>query len=71
MQTCLDTDTLTSINGIKRRLQLTCCIQMDSFFWLDTITWDSPLYISRGDRLYFKKNIAFFCMKIFLHLQTV
>ena len=51
MQTCLDTDTLTSINGIKRRLQLTCCIQMDSFFWLDTITWDSPLYISRGDRL--------------------
>ena len=27
--------------------------------------WDSPLYISRGVRLYFSKHIVFFCLKIF------
>ena len=32
---------------------LTFCILMDSSFWFDTISWDSPLYISKGARLYF------------------
>ena len=32
-------------------LNLTLCILMDSSFWFDTITWDSPLYLSRGVRL--------------------
>ena len=25
---------------------------MDTSFWFDTIIWDSPLYISRGVRLF-------------------
>ena len=32
---------------------LTFCILMDSSFWFDTISWDSPLHISKGVRLYF------------------
>ena len=29
-------------------MKLALCILMNSSFWLDTITWDSPLYISTG-----------------------
>ena len=37
---------------------------MDSSFWFDIINWDTPLYI--GVSVYnFKKNIVFFCLKIF------
>ena len=36
---------------------LTICIPMHSSFWFDTITWDSPFYIYRGDRLYIKKRL--------------
>ena len=39
---------------------------MDSSLWFDTITWDSPLYISRDVRLYFSTNIILFCLKIVL-----
>ena len=36
----------------KKQIQLAC---------------DSPLYISRGVRLYVSKNIVFFCLKIFFN----
>ena len=39
---------------------------MGHSFWLIQYAWDSPLYISRGVRLQFAKNIVFFCLKIFI-----
>ena len=42
---------------------LTLCILMDSSIWFDT--WDNPLYIFRGVKLYFFKEYSIFCLKVF------
>ena len=49
--------------------------QIDSSFWFDTINLEVPrdglLYISRGIRLWFFKNIVFFLSGDIFYQQTV
>ena len=45
---------LKQFSAIK--LFLTLCILMHYSFWFNTKTWDNPLYISRGVRLFFSKK---------------
>ena len=49
---------------------LTLYALMDSYFWFDEITWDGPLHISSGVRLYLK-DVDFFLSEDLLYFKSV
>ena len=53
------------------RYSFNLCMLMEYSFRFDTITLDSPVYISRSVRLLFKNILCYFVSRFFLPLQTV